>query len=615
MSLALLAAVACSERTLSLSEVSEGGAKVINASADALPGQVLVKLSPDACLTTKSAGSTTSIVGNGELDRLLMGMGTVRFERLFPDGRFASRTHEAGLDRWFYAVFDPEIPARTFAQALKDCEGVEVIEGTLDVKTSDCGPSRVSASSYNDYVRNSDFPFNESLHSQRMQWHYNNTGSVFAVKTMMGADANVYPAWKLCTGDPDVIVAVIDQGVKYDHEDLAANMWVNPGEIPGNGIDDDGNGYVDDIYGYNFVDDNGQITFSHDNDHATHVAGTIAAVNNNGIGVNGIAGGSGKGDGVRIMTLETLGQSASGTSGSGVVGQVRAMKYAADNGAVISQNSWGYSAGAIKRGEWEHSAYSAISEAIGYFIKYAGMDENGNQVGPMAGGIVIFAAGNDASEEISYPASDPQVVSVTATSFNGTPSSFSNYGRWTSLGAPGGDLTLSTSYGGIYSTDIDEDGNSAYGSMQGTSMACPHVSGACALAVSYYWGSGKNRGLTPEKLRQALLSSTREFLPWGGDHDFKMGAGSLDTYKLLRTIRLMDDIPGMSLAAGASEEVDLTAYFLDTDAFTVRSSDSKVATATVSKAVLVIKAVGKGTADITVTDGSAIAKVIKVEVK
>ena len=127
-----------------------------------------------------------------------------------------------------------------------------------------------------DEVRNVPFPFNESERSQQMQWHYNNTGNIFAQTSQLGADANVYAAWQLSTGNPDVIVAVVDQGVKYDHEDLAANMWVNEAELNGTpGVDDDGNGYVDDIYGYNFTKETGELDFSAELMHGTHVAGTI----------------------------------------------------------------------------------------------------------------------------------------------------------------------------------------------------------------------------------------------------------------------------------------------------------------------------------------------------
>ncbi len=387
-------------------------------------------------------------------------------------------------------------------------------------------------------------------------------------------------------------------------------------EIPGNGIDDDGNGYVDDIYGYNFVDGSGRITFSSDNMHGTHVAGTVSAVNNNGIGVNGIAGGSGKGDGVKIMTLQTLGASESGSSGAGIGGQVRAMKYAADNGAVISQNSWGYTAGAISATNWKRGVYSALSRAMEYFVKYAGIDENGNQVGPMAGGIVIFAAGNDNSDELNYPASDPAAVNVASISYLGTPANYTNYGTWVSMSAPGGDLALNSTYGGVYSTSVAEDGSSAYESIQGTSMACPHVSGACALAVSYYYGAEKRKGLTSEMLRQALLSSTRpmdSYYP--ASHAGLMGTGVLDTYSLLKTVVRMADIPAVTVRAGSSVSIELSEYFPSVQVLVYSVSANGYADISLAEGIMTIKGVSKGTVTVKVSDGTAIEKTFDVTVE
>ena len=449
-----------------------------------------------------------------------------------------------------------------------------------------------------------------------MQWHYNNTGNVYANSTVAGADADVYAAWQLCTGNPDVVVAVVDQGVKYDHEDLAANMWTNKGEIPGNGIDDDGNGYIDDVNGYNFTDNSGNLTFSSENMHGTHVAGTIAAVNNNGIGVNGIAGGSGNGDGVRIMSCETLGASESGNSGGGLGAQVRAIKYAADNGAVICQNSWGYTAGAISENDWTRGNYSALADAIHYFVKYAGLDENGNQEGPMAGGIVIFAAGNDTSDEICYPASDKSVISVAATSWLGTPSYFTNYGKWVSISAPGGDLSLNSTYGGVYSTSVSEDGGSAYEGINGTSMACPHVSGACALAVSWYYGTEKKKGLTCEMLKEALLSSVTPVDPFCETPYFgNMGAGSLDTYQLLLAVKKVKAIPDVTVGNGSETSVNLSDYFYKTDVLTYSLTTQGIIEISLKDSILTLKGISKGSTVIRITDGNQSVRTINVTVE
>ncbi len=573
-------------------EKSNGRAVVIGVPENALPGQILFKVSPNYASTKASGGMDV------EEHLLVPDLGDIKFERLFPAcGRFEKRTREAGLDRWFIADFSKDVPVAKVAEYLSSSENVETVE-------------------YSRALEVASFPFNESERSQEYQWHYNNTGRVFTSSTVAGADARVYDAWELCTGSPDVIVAVIDQGVKFDHEDLAANMWKNPGEIAGNGIDDDENGYIDDIYGYNFIDNNGTITFSEENSHGTHVAGTISAVNNNGIGVNGIAGGSGKGDGVRIMTLETLGTAANGTSGGGLGASARAMKYAADNGAVISQNSWGYASGALSSGDWNKGNYSAMKEAIDYFIQYAGLDENGEQVGPMAGGIVIFAAGNDASELTEYPAADPKVVSVAATSYKGTPSYYTNFGKWVSMCAPGGDEVMDANYGGVYSTVVAADGSSSYGSMQGTSMACPHVSGACALAVSYYYGADKRKGLTADMLRGALLGSCKPIDPFcTAAYAGKMGVGSLDTYRLLLTVGMMEGIPSVSLKVGETRTLDLKEYFLGVSAIAYSCTDSSVVEVSVSKGVLTLVGKKPGEATVSVSDGTAVVKTIEVSVK
>ena len=604
------------------------GPIIVNRSSSAIDGEIILKLKSDASPLvekTRAAGAPATRSGIDELDRVLTEVGTVKFERLFPAcGRFEERTRREGLHLWYYAKYDASVSTHEMAKMLSACKDVELIEYSFEAVSSDyervATPAAAQTRAVSDAMREVPFPFNENDREQVLQWHYNNTGNVFSKQTVMGADANVYAAWQLATGNPDVIVAVVDQGVKYDHEDLAPNMWINQAELNGTeGVDDDGNGYVDDIYGYNFTTNSGTLTFSQEMSHGTHVAGTVAAVNNNGIGVCGIAGGSGRNDGVKIMSCEILAKSESGTSGAGLAGQIRAMKYAADNGAVICQNSWGYPAGTLSDTEWTRGNYSALSRAIAYFNKYAGLDENGIQTGPMAGGIVLFAAGNDASNENCYPAADPNVVSVAATGCMGLPSSYTNYGKWVLMSAPGGDLTRDGSYGGVYSTSIAADGNSGYESMQGTSMACPHVSGACALAVSYYYGAQKRKGLTGEMLRQALLSSTRstDAFCTGNYTLYKgmIGVGSLDTYKLLLTIARIDGIPAQTVATGKETTLDLSDYFLATNVLTYRIEDPSIAAVSLAGGTMRIKGLRQGRTTIIVSDGAAIRKPIEVTVQ
>ena len=589
---------------------------------DAVRGELLIKLRSTASSQTKSVGSAgDALEGTREVAKVLGGLGQFRLERLFPEcGKFEARTKAEGLDCWYIASYDKELVSRDVVRQLKKCGSIEYIEYPLDIKSADedafapftVVPDRI-APARTQIKRTAKFPFNESEDVQQRQWHYNNTGLVFGNESLAGADANVWAAWNLAQGNPDVVVAVIDQGVKFDHEDLADNMWVNEGEIPGNDVDDDGNGYVDDVYGYNFITNNGNITVSETLYHGTHVAGTIAAVNNNGKGVNGIAGGSGNGDGVRIMSLQTLGSGDNGSSGSGLGGAVRAMKYAADNGAVICQNSWGYNT-KVSWNSWTRNSYGALRRAMDYFIKYAGVDENGEQSGPMKGGLIIFAAGNDGVNYDSYPAADKMVVSVASCSYNGVAAIYSNYGTWIDITAPGGDTTLSdASYGGVYSTIVGEGGTDAYGYSQGTSMACPHVSGACALAVSYYYGKEKRKGLTPDVLRAALLSSAQPFRQYLSEaYVGNMGVGILDTWNLLHYMDYTEDIPDQFIQVGSTLTIDLKEYFPTVQIISYTNPAPEVVRVELSGDNLLFTGLSAGETIVTLSDGRAIYKKIDI---
>mgnify|MGYP002585600531 FL=1 len=608
---------------------AKAASKLVFSSENAVRGELLVCFGEEAVAGIESSvmqvtrsGGVATRSGIADFDAVLGSIGVKALQRLFPvDERNEERTRAAGLHRWYVVEFDDaadldkaaldmariaEVSKVEFNQQL-----MHVHEGrVIPLAETGAAPQTRAAVGFND------------PHLGR-QWHYINTGdkSIYS-KIKAGADVNCDEAWKLCTGDPRVIVAVVDNCVQWDHPDLAANMWTNTAELNGSeGRDDDSNGYADDIHGFNFVD-NTTLTISTKGDapdHGTHVAGTVAAVNNNGTGVAGIAGGSGRGDGVKIMSCEILGKSESGSSGAGLAGQIRAIKYAADNGAVICQNSWGYTAGTISVTDWTRGSYSALSRAMEYFNKYAGLDENGNQTGPMAGGIVLFAAGNDASSEVCYPAADANAISVGATAFTGAPAYYTNYGTWVQISAPGGDQMLSNAYGGVYSTSVAADGSSGYEGSQGTSMACPHVSGACALAVSYYYGAEKRKGLTGEMLRQALLSSTQSVDRYctGKYQQYlgNMGIGSLDTYKLLRNIAKIDGIPAQRVGVGDTVSIDLSNHFTATNVLGYTVSVPDLVKIELRGGVMKLTGLKKGRTTIIVSDGAAIRKPIEVTVE
>ena len=260
---------------------------------------------------------------------------------------------------------------------------------------------------------------------------------------------NLFEAWDVTTGSPDVVVQVLDTGVDMAHPDLKMNIWKNPGEICGNGVDDDNNGYVDDCHGYNFADDTGTDLMGN-HWHGTHCGGTIAADTNNGKGVAGVAGGDGSpNSGAKLMIGVTFGDYSVG-------GFAEALVYGANNGAQISSNSWGY----MQSGIYDQAELDAIDY-------YNSKD-----------GLVVFAAGNDADDGDWYPAYYDGAIAVAATDNNGVAADFTCYGDWIDISAPGV---------GIYSTMADEGNyysSGDYGYSDGTSMACPHVAGVLALGKS-----------------------------------------------------------------------------------------------------------------------------------
>lgn len=519
--------------------------KIINSSDNACGGALLVKLN-----------SYTDTFTVEEVDGV-----KVDCRPLFPTDNVAdAELQSEELYRWWVLSFDQECNLDALAQRVAEdslvqyVEFNEIMEQLGQDNQSDEHVEPLTATR----ATSADMPFNDEYLFR--QWNFYNDGTDNGVSSTLhsaGADINLFPAWEYCTGDERVIVAVIDGGVKHSHPDLEANMWVNEDEIPNNGIDDDKNGYIDDIHGYNFNDNCGDIYFD---SHGTHVAGTIAAVSNNGIGVSGIAGGSGSGDGCRIMTCQIY-KDGDAASTQGIA---NAIKYAADNGAVIINNSWAYGKGAYTSDSRFMQSYSVLMNTIDYF------ERNAKLPGVIDGGISIFAAGNSSYGVPSYPGAYYSNICVTAFGPNFTAASYTNYGAGANICAPGGESNGSSVK--ICSTSTDEY---EYSYDKGTSMATPHVSGCAALGLSYALKIGKS--FTREEYRNIILSSVHDIDQYQtvreGVFDFdtgtyptvnieyykgKLGAGYIDAHLLLMQV---EGTPCVYISADRQESVSLDNYF------------------------------------------------------
>lgn len=426
-----------------------------------VPGELIIQFDRTTVEAVEGQLMKGKVSGTGMqvLDDALAAMHATGIRRLYEDGgEWEERHRRAGLHQWYVVSYDDQ----------------KYIETKAGVSPLDAVPGIV----YKEPVRrikslSTDFFNDPGLYQQ---WHYYNDGSKSTWKT--GADINVLPVWEnYTTGSKEIIVSVVDGGVDMSHEDLQGVI------IPG-GTDGSRN-YYDNSY---------TITAT---EHGTHVAGTIAAINNNGIGVCGVAGGSDGTGGVKILNSQVF---VEGKKNGGDT--YNAMVWGADHGAVISQNSWGYVYDNLQ--DAQAGSVGSMKSAIDYFIKYAGTDKNDNQTGPMKGGVVIFAAGND-GWPVGWPAKydgDGLCLAVGAMASDGTRSYYSNYGDWVDIAAPGGDAKLGPM---VYSTVPG-----GYDSLQGTSMACPHVSGVAALLVSCFGGPGFTNEMLVEKL---LGGANTEFLP------------------------------------------------------------------------------------------------------
>lgn len=472
-----------------------------------------------------------------------------------------------GLDRW-YKVTSAIDDIEQLAIKLSLLQEVSLIQyPTLAKKASDCivypyDPFTTLPS----IATKGESGFNDPYFPD--QWNFNNLGNPsIATTAYKGGDINVKNVWsELTTGDPSIIVAVVDEGVVYSHNDLRPNMWVNQKEYDGKeGVDDDGNGYVDDIYGYNFISD-GAITWNKEKDsgHGSHCAGVISAVNNNGIGISSVAGGSGKNDGVKIMSCQIFDNKRGGDA----YNASRAIKYAADMGASIISCSFGIDGGSfISDGAYKRRR-GIEADAIYYFEA-----TKNNTI--LDGGIAVFAAGNESVPYAGYPGALNDIISVSAFGPDYLPTYYTNYGPGCNIVAPGGEAFLppwTSEKGMILSTLPFEKAKSGYGYMQGTSMACPHVSGIVALGLSYAKKIGKT--FTVEEFKRLILTSANDFdKRLVGSKTYynnakpplelqkfakQMGTGSIDTWLMLMKI---EGTPSLVAKYGEKQWLDISPYF------------------------------------------------------
>ncbi|MEM0962288.1 MAG: S8 family serine peptidase [Bacteroidota bacterium] len=466
------------------------------------PESVLIKLSPEAASAVRSEAR---VCGDGcdggtrvahplaslpEVSSVSAQIGVTSMQRVFrTDPRRADAHRRFGVDRWYQV----EVPAgreADAANAFRQLAAVEIAERNAMARQPAGGnePS-VSASG-------SGFPNDPGFGGQ---WAIRNTGQTGGT---VDADLDIVEAWTVTTGSSAVIVHVNDSGVDLGHPDLAGAIWTNDGEIPDNGIDDDGNGYIDDVHGWNFASD---VPLADTNDgHGTAVSGIIAARTHNGIGVAGVAGGDG-GGGVRLLHTDWIDGSGTGTFGTIAAGLV----YAADNGAVISSNS--HTGGLGNAQVW--------IDAVDYFSSMAG-----GSGAPMTGGLVIASGSDDRFGVISRSDEYDGPLLVASTAHDDQKVGKSDYGPSIDVAAPGGPFPILSPGGGTATSVV------------GTSWAVAHVAGVAALYASAYPGASASEV-------QSAIEAGADPINTG----FDLGAGRINAARTLGVTAEMTGAAGWRL--------------------------------------------------------------------